>query len=56
MDANAAAENPVVACDGGAPVTGHPRVFLTFQPGSDRIVCPYCSRVFTPNRAEDGQG
>ncbi len=35
-----------VACDGKDPPLGHPRVFLTFKPGSREIVCPYCSRVF----------
>jgi uncharacterized Zn-finger protein len=35
-----------VACEGNSPVTGHPRVYLTFKPGSDEIVCPYCSRTF----------
>jgi uncharacterized Zn-finger protein len=35
-----------VACEGNGPVTGHPRVYLTFKPGSDEIVCPYCSKIF----------
>jgi uncharacterized Zn-finger protein len=35
-----------VACDGTDPALGHPRVYLTFKPESDRIVCPYCSRIF----------
>jgi len=35
-----------VAGDGKDPPLGHPRVFLTFKPGSREIVCPYCSRVF----------
>lgn len=35
-----------VACDGKDPPLGHPRVYLTFKPGSSEIVCPYCSRVF----------
>jgi len=35
-----------VACDGKNPPLGHPRVFLTFKPGSHEIVCPYCSRHF----------
>ena len=35
-----------VACDGKDPPLGHPRVFLTFKPGSHEIVCPYCSRHF----------
>ena len=32
-----------VACDGG--VHGHPQVWLNLG-DDDRIVCPYCSRVF----------
>jgi len=35
-----------VACEGNSPVTGHPKVYLTFKPGSNEIVCPYCSRIF----------
>jgi uncharacterized Zn-finger protein len=35
-----------VACEGNGPVTGHPKVYLTFKPGRSEIVCPYCSRVF----------
>jgi uncharacterized Zn-finger protein len=35
-----------VACEGNSPVTGHPKVYLTFKPGSNEVVCPYCSRVF----------
>jgi len=35
-----------VACEGNGPVTGHPKVYLTFKPGSDEIVCPYCSKIF----------
>ncbi len=35
-----------VSCEGNGPVTGHPKVYLTFKPGSKEIVCPYCSRNF----------
>jgi uncharacterized Zn-finger protein len=35
-----------VACEGNGPVTGHPKVYLTFKPGEGEIVCPYCSRTF----------
>jgi len=35
-----------VACAGNGPVTGHPKVYLTFNPNSDEIICPYCSRTF----------
>ncbi|MEE8246067.1 MAG: zinc-finger domain-containing protein [Alphaproteobacteria bacterium] len=38
-------EEPVVACDGGEPALGHPRVFLNM---GDRgsVDCPYCDRRF----------
>jgi uncharacterized Zn-finger protein len=39
-------ENPAVACDGGKGALGHPRVYLTVKPGTDHIVCPYCSRKY----------
>jgi uncharacterized Zn-finger protein len=35
-----------VICEGSGPVSGHPRVFLTFKPGANEIICPYCSRLF----------
>ncbi len=35
-----------VACEGNAPATGHPKVYLTFKPGEREVVCPYCSRTF----------
>jgi len=35
-----------VSCEGNGPVTGHPKVYLTFKPGEEDIVCPYCSRTF----------
>ena len=37
-----------VACDGvsDSDPLGHPRVFLSFAPGQDTLVCPYCSRLF----------
>jgi uncharacterized Zn-finger protein len=35
-----------VSCEGNGPVTGHPKVYLTFKPGEEDIVCPYCSRAF----------
>ena len=35
-----------VSCEGTSVVTGHPKVYLTFKPGSKEIVCPYCSRTF----------
>jgi uncharacterized Zn-finger protein len=35
-----------VACDGGTPALGHPKVFLHIDPEDGEIVCPYCSRRF----------
>ncbi len=35
-----------VACEGNGPVTGHPKVYLTFAKGKTELVCPYCSRHF----------
>ena len=35
-----------VSCEGNGPATGHPKVYLTFATGVDKIVCPYCSRTF----------
>ena len=36
----------VSRCIGNGPVTGHPKVYLTFKPGEEYIVCPYCSRTY----------
>ncbi|HXP96035.1 MAG TPA: zinc-finger domain-containing protein [Telmatospirillum sp.] len=35
-----------VACEGSGPDSGHPKVYLTFKPDSQTVVCPYCSRTF----------
>lgn len=35
-----------VSCEGNGPALGHPKVYLTFKPGSQEVVCPYCSRTF----------
>lgn len=35
-----------VACAGNGPDSGHPKVYLTFKPGSSEIVCPYCGQTF----------
>jgi uncharacterized Zn-finger protein len=35
-----------VSCDGGKGSLGHPKVYLTFAPGKDNVVCPYCSRKY----------
>ncbi len=37
---------PEVACDGGTPALGHPRVFLHIDHETGRITCPYCSRTY----------
>ena len=31
-----------VACDGGGPANGHPRVWLTIPRDPGWIECPYC--------------
>jgi len=35
-----------VACEGNGPVTGHPKVYLTFTDAQKELVCPYCSQAF----------
>jgi uncharacterized Zn-finger protein len=36
-----------VACDGGGGALGHPKVYLYLDHDQgDKIVCPYCSRMF----------
>ena len=45
-----------VACDGGAGVGGHPKVFLTI-PASGNLDCPYCGQSFVlDTRAEAAAG
>lgn len=34
-----------VACDGGNPVLGHPKVYYRFD-GNTKVVCGYCDREF----------
>jgi uncharacterized Zn-finger protein len=38
-------DSRTVSCGGGG-VLGHPNVYLTMQPNSRDIVCPYCGRRF----------
>jgi uncharacterized Zn-finger protein len=33
-----------VSCDGGDGPYGHPKVYLKIA--TDKIMCPYCSRLF----------
>lgn len=44
-------DDPVVACDGGEGVFGHPRVFLRIV--SHSVECPYCSRLYVLNEGAD---
>jgi uncharacterized Zn-finger protein len=44
----------VAACDGGALVGGHPKVFLNLSAAGE-VECPYCSRLFI-NKARRGNG
>ncbi len=48
------ADGPVVACDGGEGVLGHPRVYLRIEDA--QILCPYCSRLYvlSPGARHDG--
>ena len=38
--------NKQVRCDGGKGAHGHPAVYLTIDPKTQEVVCPYCSRKF----------
>jgi uncharacterized Zn-finger protein len=40
-------DDRTVACDGGDPPLGHPRVFLYIEERS--VQCPYCSRLYLLN-------
>lgn len=42
-----------VACDGGKGPLGHPRVYLHLDEHEDRIVCPYCSRLYLLKKGHD---
>ena len=35
-----------IACDGGGVGTGHPRVWLTIDPGVGHVDCGYCDKRF----------
>lgn len=35
-----------IACDGGGPASGHPRVWLTIDPQTGEVECPYCDKKF----------
>ena len=35
-----------VRCDGGKGAHGHPAVYLSLDPKTQQVVCPYCSRRF----------
>ena len=35
-----------VACDGGGPATGHPRVWLMIPPEEGFVECPYCDAKY----------
>ena len=36
-----------IRCDGGKGAHGHPAVYLTIDPRTRDVVCPYCSRRFS---------
>jgi uncharacterized Zn-finger protein len=35
-----------VACDGGEGALGHPRVWLSLDPDTGTVECPYCDKRF----------
>jgi len=35
-----------IACDGGEGALGHPRVWLSIDPGTGMVECPYCDKRF----------
>lgn len=35
-----------IACDGDEGPLGHPRVFLTIDPDTGTVECPYCDRLY----------
>lgn len=45
-------DSEVVACDGGNPALGHPRVWLNME-GHGSIDCPYCGRRFVLDENAD---
>lgn len=36
-------------CNGGSEESGHPKVYLEIKPENNKIVCPYCSKLFIYN-------
>lgn len=41
--------SPVVMCNGGNDVLGHPNVYLKISQG--QIFCPYCSKLYILDEA-----
>ena len=42
-----------VACDGGGGALGHPRVWLSLDPKTGEVECPYCDAKYVHrDRAE----
>lgn len=35
-----------ICCDGGEGALGHPRVYLTIDPETGMVECPYCDKRF----------
>ena len=45
-----------VACDGGGPAMGHPRVWLQISPETGWVECPYCDCKFVLRGSEETAG
>ncbi len=45
-----------IACDGGEGALGHPRVWLSLDPATGAVECPYCDARFVHREAAEGKG
>ncbi|AHC73615.1 hypothetical protein P856_394 [Candidatus Endolissoclinum faulkneri L5] len=39
-----------VKCDGGDELMGHPRIFLEIAKEENKVICPYCSKIYIINK------
>ena len=42
-----------VACDGGGPATGHPRVWLQIPQETGFVECGYCDKKYIHQQADE---